>query len=102
MLQEEIARAARAVERSIEDGQPVAFAHHKPVTDLLNEVGAGDWSALQGGAGAAPFHVSLHLFAVLSAKAVRAHNTCHVCKAKLCAAAPHPTDMFPCCTWPSH
>jgi hypothetical protein len=49
VLQEEIARAARAVERSIEDGQPVAFAHHKPVTDLLNEVGAGDWSSLQGG-----------------------------------------------------
>lgn len=47
LVQEEITKAARLVEQSIADGQPVAFAHTKPVTDLLNEVGTGDWHSLR-------------------------------------------------------
>ena len=53
VVQEEINKAARLVEQSIADGQPVAFAHTKPVTDLLNEVGTGDWQYLQAGPPAA-------------------------------------------------
>ena len=46
-LQEGIAIAAKAVERSIQDGQPVGLVDTKPVTDLLNEVGTGQWQMVE-------------------------------------------------------
>lgn len=45
-LQEGISSAAKAVEHSIKHGQPLDFVDTRPVTDLLNEVGAGDLSAI--------------------------------------------------------
>ena len=45
-LEEGISSAAKAVEHSIKHGQPLVFVHTRSVTDLLNEVGRGDLSAL--------------------------------------------------------
>ena len=45
-LEEGISSAAKAVEHSIKHGQPLDFVDTRPVTDLLNEVGSGDLSAL--------------------------------------------------------
>ena len=45
-LEEGISSAAKAVEHSIKHGQPLDFVDTRPVTDLLNEVGSGELSAL--------------------------------------------------------
>lgn len=46
-IQEGIASAAKAVEQSIQNGQPVGLVDTKPVTDLLNEVGTGQWQMVE-------------------------------------------------------
>ena len=45
-LEEGISSAAKAVEHSIKHGQPLDLVDTRPVTDLLNEIGSGDLSAL--------------------------------------------------------
>ena len=46
-LEEGISSAAKAVEHSIKHGQPLDFVDTRPVTDLLNEIGSSDLSALE-------------------------------------------------------
>ncbi len=46
-MQEEIISAAKTVENSIQNGQPLEMVDTKPVTDLLDEVGTGSWQLLE-------------------------------------------------------
>ncbi|KAK9904932.1 hypothetical protein WJX75_005876 [Coccomyxa subellipsoidea] len=43
LKKEEITHAAKAVEASIQNGQPLEMVDTKPVIDLLDEVGTGNW-----------------------------------------------------------
>ena len=50
-LQEEITHAAKAVEASIQNGQPLEMVDTKPVIDLLDEVGTGKWQLVDSPGG---------------------------------------------------
>ena len=50
-LQEEITHAAKAVEASIQNGQPLEMVDTKPVIDLLDEVGTGNWQLVDSPGG---------------------------------------------------